>query len=220
MLAEASHTFENIGYQYPLASVFCCMAYIALFSLQIFLEKCSTSTDSNMEYNMVDIDSNTQADFAVAQEPEQSPHHHHDRLPAITLFIALVIHSFFEGAALGAQTDDAALVVIFVAIACHKGVESLALGNSSTLPSFVSSFFLLPSCFFFLLLLFLFLFLFFSFSFSFSFFFFHFFFSDSFYIFFFLLLFLFFFSFSSPFFLFFLLFFLTVNLNKSTNNLC
>eukprot|EP01100_Stratorugosa_tubuloviscum_P000901 TRINITY_DN119_c4_g1_i1.p1 TRINITY_DN119_c4_g1~~TRINITY_DN119_c4_g1_i1.p1 ORF type:complete len:194 (-),score=91.43 TRINITY_DN119_c4_g1_i1:96-677(-) len=71
------------------------------------------------------------------EEEEINSHHHHHNLnlegkayvPYI-LAVVLSIHSFFEGIALGVQTDVTETILIFIAITSHKAVEAFAFGIS------------------------------------------------------------------------------------------
>ena len=46
------------------------------------------------------------------------------------LLIALSIHGFFEGIAMGLQTHKEEFIIIYIAIVCHKWAESFTLGQS------------------------------------------------------------------------------------------
>ena len=67
------------------------------------------------------------------QEDEHDHEHHEHKSSGITpyiLLLALGFHGFFEGMALGIQSDMQNTLSLFLAIAAHKWAASLTLGIS------------------------------------------------------------------------------------------
>ena len=67
-----------------------------------------------------------EADRVCVREDVHPPHLHSFR--SIILFIALSLHTIFEGLAIGLQTKQADVWQLFIAICIHKGVVTLSLG--------------------------------------------------------------------------------------------
>ena len=64
-------------------------------------------------------------------EPKEHDHSHEQKSSAITpyiLLLALRFHGFFEGMALGIQSDISNTLSLFLAIVAHKWAASLTLG--------------------------------------------------------------------------------------------
>ena len=66
---------------------------------------------------------------ALVQEPEKKKCCNLNTTPFI-IMIALSVHSFFEGLALGLCTTFGNTMGIFIAIAVHKGIAGMSLGIS------------------------------------------------------------------------------------------
>ena len=104
MLPEAHEGFEQAipTSHYPFASLFCVIGFMALLMLDKISILCSRAAD-----------------------PNQSKH-----LLAYALTLAISIHAFIEGAALGVNTTLATVSIIFIAILAHKGSESFSLATT------------------------------------------------------------------------------------------
>lgn len=104
MLPEAQEGFEKAitTSHYPFASLFCVLGFMVL----LMLDKVSIL-------------------WSKATDPTHSKH-----LLVYALTLAISIHAFIEGAALGVNTTMATVSIIFIAILAHKGSESFSLATT------------------------------------------------------------------------------------------
>jgi len=90
-------------------------------------------TEKEKEENDQDEEKDHDEDDHDHEHDHDHDHEHHKKSSAITsyvLLLALGFHGFFEGMALGIQSDIQSTFSLFLAIAAHKWAASLTLGIS------------------------------------------------------------------------------------------
>lgn len=98
MLGDADKDFDEIGIDYPWATVICGSVILTLLYLEHLGTRLSARGDDGSKL-----------------------------LPMLTVAV-LSIHSFLVGAALGSSSEAAITIVIFIAVVAHKGAAAYSLG--------------------------------------------------------------------------------------------
>lgn len=121
LLPEADAGWRAIVPDYPVAFVLAAAAFLAF----LFVEHVLLLPDHHGAHEGIG--------HGRSELPEEfGAHVHSHYLYAYALLVALSIHSFISGAALGMQHEAAKAFAIFVAIVAHKTTEGFALGVSMT----------------------------------------------------------------------------------------
>jgi zinc transporter 1/2/3 len=121
LLPEADTAWRAIMPDYPAAFVLAAVAFLAiLFVEHVLLPPHHHKAHEGIGHGRTEL------------PDEFGAHVQTQYLYAYALLIALSIHSFVSGAALGMQHEAAKAFTIFVAIIAHKTTEGFALGVSMT----------------------------------------------------------------------------------------
>lgn len=121
LLPEADAAWRAIVPGYPVAFVLAAVAFLAiLFVEHVLLPPHHHGVHEGIGHGRTELPD----EFGVHVQSQY--------LYAYALLIALSIHSFVSGAALGMQHEAAKAFAIFVAIVAHKTTEGFALGVSMT----------------------------------------------------------------------------------------
>lgn len=114
MLPEANEAWEELGFHYPIAFLLAALAFVLLLLVEHVLLPDAAHRHSH----------------APSGEPFLGGEDLRSPLGAYAVLVALSLHSFVAGLALGAQPKIASALVIFVAIMAHKSTAGFALGVS------------------------------------------------------------------------------------------
>ena len=131
MLGDASHTWrESLGWSYPMALLLAGGAFLTL----LWFEHVALP---GRVHHAIHEPGGVVSDLGQAGPTSLEKVSDHDvqvsrvsSLYPYALIVALSIHSFIAGVAMGAQKTLANVVLIFVAIAAHKSTAGFALGVS------------------------------------------------------------------------------------------
>jgi solute carrier family 39 (zinc transporter), member 1/2/3 len=116
MLPDADAVFRDQGFGFPIAFALAAAALTGMLLIEHVL-----------------LPDHVHEEVHVPSDERFGGHHghaHHDALSAYSALVALSIHSFIGGLALGAEQDTSRILVIFFAIFAHKSAEGFALGVS------------------------------------------------------------------------------------------
>ncbi|CAD5117957.1 unnamed protein product [Dimorphilus gyrociliatus] len=133
---------KNIKIHYPLCELILMLGFFMVFILEQFMhafkteETPTTSNEETVEENNSDGSDVQLMPYNQIGQQHSHSHSHMSGLSSATnlkgiiLYLALSVHSVFEGIALGLQNETDKLVDLFIAIILHECLVAFALGTN------------------------------------------------------------------------------------------